>query len=76
MHEIFSSDDPESIESETVFGKLLVPFVREYLRYDYKRGIPVLRGWKTWLELDHTNENNFSTLDDYITYRLVDIGMW
>ncbi|BCS13148.1 hypothetical protein AKAW_10914 [Aspergillus luchuensis IFO 4308] len=76
VHEIFSSDDPESIESETVFGKLLVPFVREYLRYDYKRGIPVLRGWKTWLELDHTNENNFSTLDDYITYRLVDIGMW
>ncbi|KAJ5539960.1 hypothetical protein N7513_008292 [Penicillium frequentans] len=56
--------------------KLLIPFISEFLRFDKERAIPVLRAWRYWLQnADSKSVDDFNTIDEYIPYRTVNVGL-
>ncbi|KAJ6103750.1 hypothetical protein N7486_003972 [Penicillium sp. IBT 16267x] len=60
----------------TPMEKLLVPFIRELLRYDKERAIPVLRAWRYWVQnVDSKGVDDFNTIDEYILYRTINVGL-
>jgi hypothetical protein len=67
-----TSDDPDASPME----KLAVTFVKELLAFDRERAIPVINDWRYWLENADTKKvEDFDTIDEYIPYRIVNVGI-
>lgn len=56
--------------------KLLIPFIKDLLSCDRDRGVHVLREWRYWLQnVDKKSAKEIHTIDEYLQYRTVNIGM-
>jgi hypothetical protein len=53
-----------------------VPEIREFLRRDHGRGICVLQAWRYWLlNVDSKDLGSFDNLDDYLQFRITNVGL-
>ena len=56
--------------------RLLVPFIKEFLACDSERSIPVLRAWRHWLQnVDTRSIDEFTGMEDYIEFRVINCGL-
>jgi len=63
-------------EPTSSLGKILVPEIRTLLKVDYTRGLAILQGWRYWaLNTDSKDLIDFDNLDDYMEFRIINVGL-
>ncbi|OQD93143.1 hypothetical protein PENVUL_c194G00614 [Penicillium vulpinum] len=55
---------------------MTIPFLKNILTIDKKRALPILREWRHWLlNVDSNTVDYFNTIEEYILYRAMNIGI-